>query len=298
MSTLRGLIRLIKAKTGTEGGGGQSFSGSVASASGASMAQYKINDPVWSNEPSDVTVYPSSSTFTDLTLTLNEYNARASEIHETTTGSWTVSYISPYATATATLNSISWATDVGTLNLTINGELTPTAGTPTVTIWYQGYNSPYLPYGGTGNTDPQICIDPNPPYTDGCTTAYDVNFTFSVGQAAASGSSVNTLYLSYAPDDYGAAFNPTIYGKGPTVATGWDITQNRRAGIVSTIDAVQWSDDSGFSNIVSSSNPLTISSDNNTVAGPYYLRYKLDGAADWTNYAGNPVSWTDPRDDS
>lgn len=297
MSTQRGLIRLINAKTGTEGVANDTFTGKVVNTAGASMAQYKINDPAWSNEPSDVTVYANTYTFSTFTLTLNEFNTRASEIQETTTSAWSVSYISPYSTAGATLNSISWASGVGTLNLTINGELTTGTPSATVSVWYQGYSYPYLPYGGSGNTDSSICIDPNYPYTDDCSTAFNVSFTFSAGAVAASGSSTNTLYLSYVPDDYGAAFNPTIYGKGPTSATGWSINQDRRAGANPTIDAVEWATDSGFTNVVSTSNPYTISSDNNTSVS-YYLRYKLDGAGSFTNYSGNPVSWTDPRQDS
>ena len=290
MSTQRGLIRLINAKTGTEGTAGDTFTGKVVNTAGASMAQYKINDPAWSNEPSNVTVYSNTHTFTNLTLTLNEYGARASEIQETTTGGWTVNYTSPLSTAGATLNSISWASNVGTLNLTINGELT--AGTPStsVTVWYQGYTSPYLPYGGGGNTDPSVC-------SPDCETAFNVNFTFSAGAVAASGSTTNTLYLSYVPDDYGAAFNPTIYGKGPTAGTGWTINQDRRAGATPVLTAIEWATDSGFSNVVSTSNPFTISSTNNTDVS-YYLRYKLDGAGSFTNWASNPVTWQDPRNDT
>jgi hypothetical protein len=245
----------------------------------------------WSNTPSaPPTLYSSTHTFSNLTLTFNTFGTKASLIQDKTTGAWTVNYISPLSTATATLNSISWASGVGTLNLTINGEITPGTPSTSVTVWYNGYVSPYLPYGGPGNTDPNVC------YPD-CETAYNVDFTFSAGAIAASGSSTNDLYLTYIPDRFSAQFNPTVYGAGPTAATSWQILQDRKPGTTPTIDAVEWATDSGFSNVVSTSNPFTISSTNNT-AESYYLRYKLDGAGSFTNFSGNPVVWTDPRLDT
>lgn len=290
MSTLRGLRRLIQAKSGTLGSNGQSFRNNVVNVNGASMGQYKMESPSWSNVPSSSTTYASTHTFSNLTLTIGTYNARASEIQETAVSAWSAFYISPLSTASVTVNSVSWSGAVGTVSLTIYGELTTGTPTASVSVWYQGYTYPYLPYGGSGNTDPNVC-SPN------CETAYNVNFTFSAGAVPASGSTTNNLSVQYIPDDYGAAFNPTMYGPGPTAGSTWSVTQDRRPGATPTIDAVQWATDSGFTNVVSSSNPYTISSDNNTNVS-YYLRYKLNGAANWTNWASNPVVWQDPRNDT
>lgn len=290
MSTERGLIRLILAKTGSLGVAGNSFSGQVVSTAGASMAQYIMEGSSWANTPSPSTTYATPTTFTNLEITITTYGARANEIRNTATSAWTVSYISPLSTASATLNSISWTDGVGTLNLTINGELTTGTPVSSVSVWYQGYTNPYLPYGGPGNTDPSIC-SPN------CETAYNVDFTFDPGAIPASGSTTNNLSLSFVPDNYGAGFNPAIFGPGPSAGNTWSVTQNRRPGATPTLDAIQWATDSGFTNVVSTSNPYTISSDNNTDVS-YYLRYKLDGAANWTNWASNPVPWQDPRNDT
>lgn len=290
MSNQRGLTRLILAKTGTIGGAGDSFATDVVATAGASMAQYKMEGSSWANAPDPATTYANTYTFTNLEGTITTYNARANEIRNTATSAWTVSYISPLNTASATLNSISWSNGVGTLNLTINGELTTGTPSASVTVWYQGYTSPYLPYGGAGNTDPSIC-SPN------CETAYNVDFTFSAGAVPASGSTTNTLSLSFVPDNYGAGFNPAIYGPGPGSGNTWSVTQDRRAGATPTIDAVEWATDASFTNVVSTSNPYTISSDNNTDVS-YYLRYKLDGAGSWTTYASNPIVWQDPRNDT
>lgn len=312
MSVPQGLKRLIAASrvsVPTDGAPGESFLNNVtASAAGVKMTDYLMSSSVWSNIPaSPPTLYESQSTFTDLTLTFDTFGSKAPVIQEKTTGSWTVNYISPLSTANATLNSISWLSNVGTLNLTINGELT--AGTPTaaVTIWYQGYTSPCLPFPTTETSGPGGCYvcgntggggdcQPGQCSSD-CETAFNVNFTFSAGAVAASGSTTNDLYLAYIPDRLGAAFNYTIYGPGPTAGTSWQILQNRRPGATPVIDAVEWATDSGFTNVVSTSNPYTISSDNNTTA-TLYLRYKLDGAGSFTNFSGNPVSWSDPRIDT
>ena len=290
MSTLRGLIRLILAKTGTAGVATDSFRDNVVNVNGASMAQYIMESASWSNVPSSVTTYVTPHTFSNITITIGTYNARASEIQETTTASWGAFYISPLSTASVTINSVSWASNVGTLSLTVQGELTTGTPVSSVSVWYQGYTSPVLPYGPSGNTNPNDC-SPN------CETAYNVNFTFDAGAIPASGSSTNNLSVQYIPDDYGAAFNPTMYGPGPTAGSVWSVTQDRRPGATPVITAVQWATDSGFTNVVSSSATYTISSDNNTNVS-YYLRYKLDGAASYTNWASNPVVWQDPRNDT
>lgn len=290
MSTLRGLIRLILAKTGTAGVATDSFRDNVVNVNGASMAQYIMESPSWSNVPSSSTTYATPHTFSNITITIGTYNARASEIQETTTAGWSAFYISPLSTASVSINSVSWSGNVGTLSLTVQGELTTGTPTSSVSVWYQGYTYPYLPYGGSGNTDPNNC-------SPDCETAFNVNFTFDVGAIPASGSTTNNLSVQYIPDDYGAAFNPTMYGPGPTAGGVWSVTQNRRPGATPVLTAIQWATDSGFTNVVSSSNPYTISSNNNTNVS-YYLRYKLDGAANWTNWASNPVTWLDPRNDT
>jgi hypothetical protein len=288
MSNQRGLTRLILAKTGTLGVSGNTFRNQVVNVNGASMGQYRIEGSSWTNTPSGS--YGTPHTFSNLTITVTTYGTRANEIRNTATSAWSVSYISPLGTATATLNSISWSNGVGTLNLTINGELTTGTPVSSVSVWYQGYTNPYLPYGPSMNTDPSNC-SPN------CTTSYNVNFTFDPGAIPASGSSTNNLSLSFVPDNYGAGFNPAIFGPGPSAGNTWSLTQDRRPGATPTLDAIQWATDSGFTNVVSSSNPFTISSDNNTNVS-YYLRYKLNGASSYTNWASNPVVWQDPRNDT
>jgi hypothetical protein len=309
MSTLRGLQRLIRASRVTDTGdgtAGESFLNNVTgSGTSVSMSNYIMTASSWSNTPSaPPTLYSNIHTFTDLTLTFDTFGSKASLIQAKGVGSpsWAVSYQSPFSTATATLNSISWASGVGTLNLTINGELTPGTPTTSVTAWYQGYTSPCVPFetnntGGPGGcyvcTNTSNCGN----CLNDCTTSYYVDFTFSAGAIAASGSSTNDLYLSYGPDRFASAFNSTVYGPGPTVMESWQILQSRRAGANPTIDAVQWATDSGFTNVVSTSTTYTISSDNNTDVS-YYLRYKLDGAGSWTEWAGNPVQWIDHRNDT
>lgn len=292
----RALTSLIVAS----GGGataGQSFLNNVTgSGAGNQMTNYIIEGASWSNTPSaPPTLYATPTTFSNLTLTITTFNSKASLIQNKGTGAWTVSYISPLNTATATLNSISWASNVGTLNLTINGEITPGTPTTTVTVWYQGYTSPCLPFPTTDTSGPGGCYVSPEDCTSDCETAFNVNFTLSAGAIAASGSSTNDLYLSYTVDPGG--FNPTLYGPGPTGGSSWSILQDRRPGATPTIDAVEWATDSGFTNVVSTSNPYTISSDNNTTT-TLYLRYKLDGAGSFTNYSSNPIVWTDPRLDT
>lgn len=299
MGNQRGLTRLIAASRVTntgDGTTGESFLNNVTgSGATVSMSNYIMTSSTWSNTPSaPPTSYTTPHTFTNLTLTFNTFGTKASLIQDKSTTNWATSYISPLSTATSTLNSISWSGGVGTLNLTINGEVTPGSPVESVTVWYQGYTNPYLPYGGSGNTDPSIC-------SPDCETAYNVNFTFSAGAVAASGSTTNELYLSYGPDRFNVGFNHAVFGPGPTAATSWQILQNRGPGATPTIDAVEWATDSGFTNIVSTTVTHTISSDNNTDptnGGQFYLRYKLNGAGSFTNWSGNPVQWTDPRNDT
>lgn len=300
MGNPRGLTRLIAASRVTntgDGTTGESFLNNVTGSGVAvSMSNYIMTASSWSNTPAaPPTLYASESTFTNLTVTFGTFGSKASLIQNKTTSGWTVSYISPLNTATATFNSISWSGGTGTLNLSINGEITPGTPTTSVTVWYTGYVNPYLPYGGLDNTDPAVC------YPD-CETAYNVTFTFSAGAIAADGSTTNDLYLSYIPDRFGAAFNSTVYGAGPGPATSWQILQERRAGATPTIDEVQWATDSGFTNIVSYTTTHTISSTNNTDetnGGRFYLRYKLNGAGSFTNWnSGNPIDWVDPRNDT
>jgi hypothetical protein len=290
MSNQRGLTRLIQAISGTLGSAGQSFRNNVINVNGASMAEYKMEGSSWANTPNPSTTYADSVTFTTLQMTITTYGARAGTIRNTALSAWSVAYISPLSTAGATVNSVSWSTNVATLSVTINGELTTGTPVSSVSVWYQGYTNPYLPYGPSGNTDPSNC-SPN------CETAYNVNFTFDPGAIPASGSTTNNLSLSFVPDNYGAGFNPAIYGPGPGAGNTWSVTQNRRPGATPVLTAIQWATDSGFTNVVSSSNPYTISSDNNTNVS-YYLRYKLDGAANYTTWASNPVVWQDPRNDT
>lgn len=286
----RNLKNLIKA-SGYAGTSGQSFRNHVAgAASGVKMSDYNMGNPAWTNTPNPSTTYATPTTFSNLTLTLGVYNAKASQIQETTTASWQVAYISPLSTASATLNSVSWASNVATVSITVNGELTTGTPTTTASVWYQGYTYPYLPYGGSGNTDPNTC-------SPDCETAFNVSFTMSANPVAASGSTTNNLSVQYVPDKYGAQYNPTIWGPGPTAGGTWTVNQDRRPGAQPTVDAVQWATDASFTNVVSTSQTYTISSDNNNYT-ELYLRYKLDGAGSWTDYPSNPLVWQDPRNDT
>ena len=286
----RTLQRLIIA-SGNAGTSGQSFRNHVAGAvSGTKMSDYNIDSPAWTNTPSAVTTYPTPTTFSNLTLTLGVYNAKASQIQETTAAGWSVAYISPLSTASASINSVSWASNVATVSVTINGELTTGTPVTTASVWYQGYTNPVLPYGGSGNTDPSNC-------SPDCTTAFDVAFTMSANPIAASGSTTNNLSVQYVPDKFGAQFNPTIYGPGPTAGGQWTVNQDRRPGAQPTVDAVEWATDAGFTNVVSTSQTYVISSDNNTYT-ELYLRYKIDGAGSFTDYPSNPLIWQDPRNDT
>lgn len=303
MSSLRGLQRLIRASRVSDTGDGttgESFLNNVTGSGAAvSMSNYIMTASSWSNTPAGPPFsYPSAHTFSDLTINFATFGNKASLIQNKTTGNWSVSYTSPLGTSTATLNSISWSGGTGTLNLTINGELTPGTPSTAVTVWYDGYEQPFVPFATTvgppyecNGFPPNICSN----CTSDCETTYDVLFSFSATAVAASGTSTNTLFLNYNPDRFAAGFNHIAYGPGPTVTDTWEILQDRRGGTV-TIDAVQWATDSGFTNVVSNSANFTISSDDQTTA-TYYLRYKLNGATSWTEWSGNPVVWSDPRTD-
>ncbi len=298
----RNLKNLIIA-SGYAGVAGQSFRNHVTgSGTGTAMSDYNMGSPTWSNAFTQLlsgAPYPTPYTKTDLTLTLGLFNSKAYTIQSKNLSNWTLSVISPGGTASGSLNSISWASNVATLNLTLFGELTTGTPTTAVSVWYNpaSYPSgwlnyaPYLPYGYDGNTTATgTSCDPD------CTTSYNVTFTFTVNGVGASGSADSEIYLSYAPDNYSAGYNASIYGPGPTGGSSWSITQNRRDGNTPVVTAIEWATDSGFTNVVSTSTTYTISSDNNTTA-TVYLRYKLDGAGSWTESPSNPINWQDPRDD-
>ncbi len=296
----RNLKNLIIA-SGYAGVSGQSFRNHVTgSGTGTAMSDYNMGSPSWTNGFTQLlsgAPYPTPYTKTDLTLTLGLFNSKADKIQSKNLSNWTLSVISPGSTASGSLNSISWSGNIGTLNLTLFGELTTGTPTTNLTRWYQGYTSPYVPFETTIG----------PPYTcttlencgncvSDCTTSYNVDFTFSVNGISASGSADSDIYLSYAPDNYSAGYNPPIYGPGPTGGSSWSITQNRRDGSIPVVTSIEWATDSGFTNVVSTSTTYTISSDH-LANVDVYLRYKLDGAGSWTEHPSNPINWTDPRND-
>lgn len=291
-------LRALIIASGYAGTAGQTFRNHVAgAASGATMRQYIMESPAWANAPSSSTVYPATQNFGSMTLTINTYGSRASNIHNTATGAWSLSYISPLNTASVVLNSVSWASNVCTLNFTLYGEITTGSPTVNASVWYatSAYPSgwptadPNLPYGSSGNTDPTNC-------SPDCTTSFLVTFSFTASPVAASGNTTNDLRLAYTPDNYAAGFNPNLYGPGPGGGPSYSVQQDRRPGATVTIDAVEWASDAAFTTIVGTGQTYSISSDNTTTA-TVYLRYKLNGASSWTEYPSNPINWQDPRDD-
>ena len=298
MSTLRGLIRLIKASSGTDGVATNSFRYNVtAAANGVGMADYKINSPSWSNTPlgPGSYTYPNDTNITNITLTLGEFASNAVYIQSTDASQWSIGYIGE-GTQQATINSVSWASNVATVSINLKGALTAGLSGVNVSVpWYPGYSyaSSTVPYGdgycysgGPCNCSPDCC------------TYYNVLFSMDAYGPAASGYSDNDLSLTYVPDDYNAAFNPTIYGPGPTFVSTWPVRQNRRAGAVPTVSYVEWHDSAYGAGYYDPSPIITTSfyySSNGDSQVGYYMRYKLDADVSWTNYG--LVSWQDPRPD-
>lgn len=293
-------LRALIVASGYAGTAGQSFRNHVAGAgTGVKMSDYLMASPSWANAPDGITTqYMTPTTFSTFEVTLGVYGSKASLIRNAGTSAWSLSYISPLNTASVVLNSVSWSGAVGTLNFTLNGEIT--TGTPTVaaSAWYNDSEypsgwltgAPYLPYGYDGNTDPTNC-------SPDCTSSFIVTFAFTATPVAASGYTDNELRFAFTPDMYAAGFNPNLFAPGPGAGPSYTVRQNRRAGATVTVDAVEWATDSAFTNVVSYGQTYSISSDNNTTAS-VYLRYKLDGASSWTEHPSNPITWQDPRDDT
>ena len=292
MSTIRGLIRLIKASSGTEGVATNSFRNNVtASANGVGMADYKIGGVSWTAYPSAPPYTYSDGASLSLTATLSEFGSKATTILNSSTSAWATTFTNydGNGTGTVTLNSVTWSTNSPTLNMTLHGAVTP-GTTPAATIsnlWYTtGGAYPNTPWGTTC-TSPTVC---NCSGTE-CTDGYSVTITLDPGTIAASGTSSMYLNVTFHPDHYDAGFNP-LYDNSAVISS-FITSVNRIANTVS-LD-VYWYDDAGMTSLVGTGYTYSFTSYQTTDIYIYY-KYRKSGSSE--SFQTGYVHWVDPRPDA
>lgn len=294
MSTIRGLIRLIKASSGTEGVATNSFRYNVtASADTVGMADYKIGGVTWNNYPqAPPYTYASGDTFS-VSASLSEYGSKAPTIKEISTSAWaTTATIYDGGAGTATLQSVSWAGSQPTLTIQMTGAVTP--GTPTTSVnspWYTGYSYPNTPWGTT-------CASPTSCTCTGadCTTGYSVSFIINSGSIAASGTSSMYVNVVYTPDHYTAGFNPQYTNS--SVLSNFIVSVNRIANNAVPLE-VHWYSDYVDGTEVGTGYTYNITSyqdTNGTNGGKVYYKYRQVGSTG--SYTSGDITWQDPRPDA
>ena len=290
MSTTRGLIRLIKASSGTEGVATNSFRNNVtASANGVGMADYKIGGVSWNNYPqAPPYTYASGDSFS-ISASLSEFGSKATTIQETSTSAWAITATTyEGGVGAATLTGLSWTSNQPTLTIQMTGAVTP--GTPTTTVnspWYSGYYYPNTPWGTTCSSPTDCsCVGAE------CTTGYTVDLVINSGSIAASGTSSMYVNTVYTPDHYTAGFNPQYTNAG--VLSNFIVSVNRIANTAVPLE-IHWYSDYIDGTQVGTDYTYSFTSYADTYV-TYYYKFRKSGSSD--AYQSGSITWQDPRPDA